>query len=319
MVCFLRRDVKTALAIAALAAVSLPIEAHAYCRTTTKELPASYSPTRGCYDEGLYLFWKNACVGYSINQAASTSIPFEDATRVIDAAFATWMRARCEDTGLAPGIAASNLGPSKCASVRYNSDGPNQNLIVFRDRDWPYNDKYNTLGLTTVTFNAETGEIYDADMEINASERNLSITDRVPARGFDLASVVTHEAGHFFGLAHATDGGSTMYASYKPGSVSLRTLAPDDVQGICAIYPDATTRTVSRSVSPNETVLADACDATPRHGFTTACSEPSTDGCTCSTEPRPASASMVVCGAVVVAAMRLLARRRPRTGPASPR
>src|SRR5262249_46305618 len=151
---------------------------------------------------------------------------------------------------------------------------PNQNLIVFRDDGWPYNDPYSTLGLTTVTFNAETGEIYDADMEINASGRNLSITDTVPSNGFDLLSVVTHEAGHFFGLAHATDPVATMYASYKPGSASLRDLAPDDIEGICAIYPTTKTRVVAASVAPTGRVDSTACDPTPRHGLTDQCEVP---------------------------------------------
>ena len=225
------------LAAVALCTLAVPTAAHAYCRTTTQPLPANYSPSRGCFTQGLYLFWRNACVSYSINHAASRNIPYDDAKRVIDESFATWMRATCAD-GSAPGIAVSNIGPANCGEVRYNADSPNQNVIVFRDDVWPYDDPYSTLGLTTVTFNAETGEIYDADMEINSSARNLSITDQVPAKGFDLESVITHEVGHFLGLAHATDVRSTMYASYKPGSSALRTLAPDDVAGLCAIYPN---------------------------------------------------------------------------------
>src|SRR6185436_4346321 len=108
----------------------------------------------------------------------------------------------------------SNLGPATCTEVLYNQNGPNQNVIVFRDDKWPYSDPNNTLGLTTVTFNADTGEIYDADMELNATAKNLSTSVAVPANGFDLLSVVTHEAGHFLGLAHATSATSTMYASY---------------------------------------------------------------------------------------------------------
>jgi hypothetical protein len=261
------------LAAVALCALTLPTTAHAYCRTTTQPLPANYSPGRGCFTQGLVLFWRNACVSYSINQEGSRNIDYTDAKRIIDESFATWTASACAD-GSAPGISVSNLGPASCTEVRYNADSPNQNLIVFRDDGWPYEDPNSTLGLTTVTFNAETGEIYDADMEINSSARNLSIADQVPANGFDLASVITHEAGHFLGLAHATDPRSTMYASYKPGTTALRSLAPDDVAGICAIYPNAATRTVSATVSANETVQADACDANPRHGFSGQCTTP---------------------------------------------
>ena len=67
-----------------------PRTGHAFCRTTTTPIPASYSPADGCFTDGLPLFWKNACVGYSLNENASALVPLADATRVIDAAFATW-------------------------------------------------------------------------------------------------------------------------------------------------------------------------------------------------------------------------------------
>jgi hypothetical protein len=250
----------------------VPREAHAFCRTTTTPIPANFNPTRGCYTEGLPLFWKGACVGYSVNSAASASIPFATATEKIDSAFATWNHVVCA-SGTDIGITTSNLGPVTCSEVKYNPNGPNQNVIVFRDDKWPYSDPNNTLGLTTVTFNADTGEIYDADMEINATGKNLTITDQVPGNGFDLLSVLTHEAGHFLGLAHATSPTSTMYASYKPGTSSLRTLAPDDIVGVCEIYPSTKERTVAESVDPTGMVVADACDPTPRHGFGTGCAE----------------------------------------------
>ena len=174
------------------------------------------------------------------------------------------------------GITASNLGNVSCAEVRYNQNGPNQNVIVFRDDQWPYSDPNNTLGLTTVTFNADTGEIYDADMEINASGKNLTTTTITPLTGFDLLSVVTHEAGHFLGLAHASDTRSTMYASYRPGTSALRTLAADDIAGICSIYPTATTRNVAANVSASGVTDATACDPAPRHGFSTTCAETGT-------------------------------------------
>ena len=54
------------------------------------------------------------------------------------------------------------------AKVHYNDNTTgmgNQHAIIFRDSGWPYpNDLNNTLGLTTaITFDPDTGEIYDAD------------------------------------------------------------------------------------------------------------------------------------------------------------
>lgn len=296
------------LAALTFCSLTLPTTAHAFCRTTTQPLPANYSPSRGCYTDGLLLFWRNACVSYSIHEAASRSIPFEDAKRVIDDSFATWVNATCAD-GDPVGIAVSNIGAAACAEVKYNPETANQNLIVFRDDGWPYSDPNSTLGLTTVTFNAETGEIYDADMEINSSARNLSVSDKVPTNGFDLASVVTHEAGHFFGLAHATDPKATMYASYKPGTTALRTLAPDDIAGICSIYPNPSIRIVSPEVSANETIAAESCDPTPRHGFTADCSTPKKEE-KCSTTPRPTASWGASASVAMVIGGVLLARRR---------
>ena len=263
----------------ALLAVLAPRAATAFCRTTTTPIPANYSPSRGCFTEGLVLFWKSACVGYSVNSASTATIPLASATTVIAQAFSTWNAVACGAGNV--GITTSNLGAVSCSEVRYNPNGPNQNVIVFRDDKWPYSDVNNTLGLTTVTFNADTGEIYDADMELNATVKNLSTSSTVPANGFDLLSVVTHEAGHFLGLAHATSATSTMYASYKPGTSTLRTLTPDDIAGVCDIYPSTTERTVDKTVAASGTLAADACDATPRHGF----------GSTCAENPSPTSSS----------------------------
>lgn len=285
--------------------------AHAYCRTTTIGIPANYNPQNGgCFEQGLYLFWRNACVSYSISELASNAVPLADAKRIIDASFATWPAQTCAGGG-APGISIKNIGNASCTEVRYNPDSSNQNLIVFRDDGWPYNDAFSTLGLTTVTFNAETGEIFDADMELNSSQRNLSTTDTVPANGFDLASVVTHEAGHFYGLAHATNAKATMFAAYKPGTDELRTLSEDDVDGLCAIYPDAQTRVVSPKVSPTQTIVADACNAEPRRGFTPLCFVPKEEE-SCAVTPRSQTpvASLALAG--LVGAGVLVARRRRR-------
>lgn len=306
-----------ALVVGAVA-LTVPREASAFCRTTTASVPANYDAQRsGCITSGLLLYWKGACVTYALNETGAADIPFDDASRIIDQAFATWSGAACPASGRKVGISLANLGAVQCTEVRYNSGSPNQNLIVFREDAWPYNDAANTLGLTTVTFNAESGEIYDADMEINASGKNLSITDTVPANGFDLASVITHEAGHFLGLAHATSSTATMFASYKPGTTTLRSLTSDDIDGLCAIYPSDKQRAVDEAVSATGFVDADACSAVPRHGFTKKCEQPvpPDDGCATAppaanaSEPRPFGALGLAAGIGLVAAGR---RRRTR-------
>jgi hypothetical protein len=147
----------------------------------------------------------------------------------------------------------------------------NQHAIIFRDDRWPYpNDLNNTLGLTTLTFDPDTGEIYDADMEINSTVP-LAVSDPVPPTGNDLMSIITHESGHFFGMAHSNDSAATMFAHYTPGSTNMRTLTADDTSGICSIYTPSGDRAVDTSVASGGTIAEDSCDPTPRHGFQSEC------------------------------------------------
>jgi hypothetical protein len=173
-------------------------------------------------------------------------------------------------------IDTKNLGPVECDKVQYSSDQGNQHVIVFYDKDWPYpEDTVNTLGLTTITFDPDTGEIYDADMAINSGPNiPLAVGDPVPDGGYDLQSIITHEAGHFLGMAHSPDPNATMYAQYEVGSTSKRVLSTDDTAGICSIYAADGNRAVGASVADGGVVAEGPCDPTPRHGWQSVCAQP---------------------------------------------
>jgi hypothetical protein len=251
----------------------------AFCRTTTVPVVADFqpSPTK-CWDQGVPLFWRNSCVGYSVQVNASRQVAFEDAANGISRAFTKWTGAACptEGTGRSRvSIDVRDLGPVDCGEVNYNQAGANQNVIVFRDGKWPHSDSSNTLALTTVTFNPETGEIYDADMEINTADQRVTLIDPVPPDGYDFDSIVTHEAGHFLGIAHSGDNRATMFANYTPGATAMRNLTADDVAGICSIYrPDGARAVLNGKVTPGP-----QCDPTPRRGYTGDCAEPVKKGC----------------------------------------
>jgi hypothetical protein len=146
-------------------------------------------------------------------------------------------------------------GPIICDQPEFNKSAPNANVWMYRDDEWPYVGANSTLALTTITFEVPTGKILDADVEINSFKIDLT-TDG--AGGSDLQSIVTHEAGHFLGLAHSMVKTATMNAQYQPGQISFRSLDPDDQAGICAVYP------------PDRD--APACtQPAPRHGFSRYC------------------------------------------------
>ncbi len=136
-------------------------------------------------------------------------------------------------------------------------------------------------------------------MEVNSHDNALTTSDT--GADFDLQSITTHEAGHFLGLAHSASASATMFPAYQEHDTGLRSLDPDDISGICAIYPAG---------AP----IPATCDTTPRHGFSALCGSEQADaasGCACriGEGPLPTSAAGIV---AAMAALGGAARRRSR-------
>jgi matrixin len=276
-----------ALAFAA-ALLSFSPRAFGFCRTITAQIPAGFDQTSGCYSPpgAIPLWWSNACVGFSVQQDASKYISLADAQAHSLTAFQRWMGAACPGGGN-PSIAVSAEAPVACDQVGYSEIGPNQHVIVFRDASWPHDDIYNAIALTTVTFDTDTGEIYDADIEIDTHQTQITVSSTPAAGQYDFDSIITHEAGHFLGLAHTPDETAVMYPFYKPGSTSLTS---DDVDGICTIYAPSGVRPTEfdsgTAIVPVAAKEVTPCDPTPRHGFGSQCgpsgSPPPTSSSRCS-------------------------------------
>jgi hypothetical protein len=234
-----------AVAITAFAAAR---PASAYCRTTTDE---KFVPTvaQPCAPDGAALYWPDATIDYYVNAQASVQISAEQTRVASETAFASWTHADCPQDlatcggagGGMPSIAVRYAGTTEAHAAEYRRDGTDQNVVLYWDAAWPYADDGATLALTTVTFGAESGMIVDADVEVNSNPKVTPLTVDDP-RGravYDLPSILQHETGHVLGLAHTQPGHSdaTMFTYYQKGSWDMRTLASDDVCGICNVYP----------------------------------------------------------------------------------
>lgn len=254
----MKRRSEPAFAAFALALLVGPAAAHAYCRTAScdgKSVSWQVCTPALPGDCGAPLYWGNRCVGYTLQEDASAQVGLADAENVFAQAFATWMNADCGG-GTHPSLELVYQGPVECHQHEYNKEKGNANIVMFVDEGWAYGSG-GILALTTVTYHKGTGEIYDADMELNA-ENVQSFTLGDDGVEFDLLSIATHEAGHFLGIAHSAEQDATMFTNYQKGSTALRDLTADDVAAICAAYPP----TLPKSVE---------CDPEPRHGFASEC------------------------------------------------
>lgn len=279
--------------------------------------------TPGHPETGVCLWWGKRQVTYVVNASLSSPFPCGDAASAVaevQSILPAWGRT-CTDFRFVNG------GTSTKTDVA--DDGTN--LIVFRSgacfvpgstlisptdpcrgtpgacaakfNCWEHDPAIGgvgTLALTTTHFDAQTGEITDADVELHGWDGKL-----VPAYGayytclppsaakcsgsgygqqdctsIDVGTIVLHEAGHMLGLAHVCDrsfappydacpaGPTTpvMAPTGTPGEVK-RLLSDDDASGICTLYPAGrpTVKCVADTV-PSSTPKSGGCGAGPAGG-----------------------------------------------------
>ncbi|MEZ4406940.1 MAG: matrixin family metalloprotease [Polyangiales bacterium] len=287
----------------ALALCLLPAEALAYCRTTT----ARVRPQPGeCATSGIPIQWRNRCTGFSL---FATGVPADvaqpDLERIAAESAGAWANVACDDNGREPQYFrivpnADTLNPSG-----YDPDGPNSNTVSFRHR---WNDdathRPGAIAITIAFFDTLTGEIFDADIELNTFDERTNfdgftfstarITDPASA---DLQTILTHEFGHFLGLAHSDSDRAVMWWQAGLGE-ARRVITSDDAAGVCAIYPE--------HLTPDQ-----RCIGLPYGGLAVVPGGPQVKGRGCSAVPVPASSPAAF--AAVAFGLCVALRRRRRT------
>jgi MYXO-CTERM domain-containing protein len=312
-------------------------QASAYCRMSTKG--GAQIGQAACVERGELLEWRKPCLSYAIDGRGSQWMENDEIEVAVNAAFETWSTAECPDGGTPNLVFEPSMVPSMCNRAEFNNTG-NVNTIAFLE-DWkdpcaeedavPYSDL--AFAVTIVWFDEISGEILDADLMVNdqqfipGSRAGGPYAD-CPESGClgddaDLRGIITHEAGHFIGIGHCNPIDdedpndpcvvATMFAKAERNAVGKRTLAPDDINAVCDIYPRD---------NPDE-----SCDATPVGGLllkceTTAAGNPiacdapgstsSSGGCSSSSAQTPAETLWATIAALL--GLTVMRRRSGRRG-----
>lgn len=273
----------------------------AYCRATTCDpsMTTCGKSAHGCQTKGVPIQWKEGSVELLVDETGSASLGISgaDTQKAVESAFSTWMSADCPGGGH-PSFAA-NTELKSGLEVAYSDAGPNQNVVVYQDGTWPY--EAGAVGKTFLAFTLDSGDMVDADVAFNSADFPLAI-DPTSTTDIDLEAVLTHELGHVLGLAHSDAPGATMQPETEGfATAELKTLEPDDMAGICAIYPPG-----------KKGSAGSANHATASSGSGDMSSESSV-GSSCNLSHGPATRSSLG-AALFAAALALLRRRRAAVG-----
>jgi hypothetical protein len=196
----------------------------------------AYKCTRTAITSGPSLTWRARQVSWVLDSDLTGDIADKAATRAaIEASFQAWTDVPCSDLAF---VLAEVRGDVVAEAP---DAGPFENVVTFVASGWDYDRAI--IALTTTTFD-DRGQIKDADIELNDQHFEFFVDGKAcaPAVGrMDLRNTLTHEVGHVLGLDHPPIGpayeDATMYASAPPCETIKRSLADDDMAGLCAIYP----------------------------------------------------------------------------------
>ncbi len=202
--------------------VAWPGTAEAYVRSTVDDVPG-----------GIPLFWGRTTIEMRL---ASTSIPGVDP---VDAqpAFRSSLRAWSLAGGCTSVVLIDGGEVTGLSTNLQRTAIDMENRVVFRASDWPPELGPETLALTSAVYRRTTGEIVDADIDLNGVDHVWS-AGLTPLTGHDdVQNTLTHELGHVLGFGHTSVRDATMYASAALEEKSKRDLAEDDINAICDVYP----------------------------------------------------------------------------------
>lgn len=168
------------------------------------------------------------------------------------AAFASWQAVSntCSDFSFTEGDGGSTkrrvaYRQKTCTDVAQASD-PCFTDGTCADMYNCWDDDSDTLAITRLTYSRTTGELLDAEVQLNAANWLFTTVDSpqcpmgMPAAtcvATDVQNTLTHELGHAVGFDHTTAPGSTMAPTAPLGETSKRIIDKGTADGFCTVYP----------------------------------------------------------------------------------
>jgi hypothetical protein len=232
-----------AVALAIATTFAWTSTASAFCRSTTckPKKETCDIDEAGCVTSGVPVRWEKLPIPFRFHSRGSTQLVREETRASVRAAFHRWSDVTCPD-GRRTSLRFDELEDTyEDKPLEPDSKGAEPFGVYFRDLGWPYVDQDETLAKTNTIYRKTSGRIDYADIEVN-STKPFALTETAEAT--DLQAVLTHEVGHYIGLAHSREPQSIMAESYcdrddrcEKGKVAARRLAEDDIRAVCTLYP----------------------------------------------------------------------------------
>lgn len=197
--------------------------------------------THLCSGEGPPMRWFRPETTVRVSTVEPEEVPWAEMKAIVDTAFASWVDLPGCKIPQVDVLEETTTSTTITTPTRLNEEPDNIVVFIRTTAEWQAlpGTTSTQIALTFIANNPVTGEIVDADIAVN--DAFTFTTSDTATSGIDLLSSITHEVGHFFGMAHSQDSTATMYATYGndlAARTAARTLEIDDTDGICALYED---------------------------------------------------------------------------------
>ncbi|MBK8009897.1 MAG: matrixin family metalloprotease [Deltaproteobacteria bacterium] len=202
-------------------------------------LASAYTCSRTELNSGPSLVWNTRTIPYFVGSSLLQSVLGQDEASTMEEvqlSFDAWASVDCSD------IEFPFQGVREGLSAGFSERGGNTNVIVAVSTGWRHDA--DAIAVTTNAYDANTGIVADADIEVNAQHFTFvkAVEGCSPSSGYmDLRNTLTHEIGHVIGLDHPPRlrayKAYTMYPSAPACETGKQSLEEDDILGLCTIYP----------------------------------------------------------------------------------